>query len=161
MKKSFGKISFVVILVNLLIFSVYITNQNKKDEKQVVDETVVYATETTTEDEPEVSYSLVSDALEYDNEDGYKIYRDEDVSDEDVEKLISRLMRIKNVEGAEKFSKAVNWYITTDETVTSMFAVDTPTKTFMVYDGPEYEIYLEQILMIVQSAAQEDSGEER
>lgn len=161
MKKSFGKISFVVILVNLLIFSVYITNQNKKEEKQVVDETVIYATETTTEDEPEVSYSLVSDAQEYDNENGYKIYRDEDVSDEDVEKLISRLLRIKNVEGAEKFSKAVNWYITTDETVTSMFAVDAPTKTFMIYDGPEYEIYLEQILMIVQSAAQEDSGEER
>ena len=159
MKKSFGKISFVVILVNLLIFSVYVANQNKENEKQVVDETVVYATETQTEDEPVLSYSLVDDAKEYENDEGYKVYRDDDVSDEDVEKLLSRLLRLRNVDGAEKFCKAVTWYITTDESVTSMFAVDQPSATFMIYDGPEYEIYLEQISMIVQATVR-DSGKE-
>ena len=160
MKKSFGKISFVVILVNLLIFSVYLANQNKEDEKQIVDETVVYATETQTEEEPVVSYSLVGDAIEYDNEEGYKVYRDADVPDEDVEKLLSRLLRLRNVDGAEKFCKAVTWYITTDQAVTTMFAVDEPSRTFMVYDCPEYEIYLEQIAMIVQASARDDSGKE-
>ena len=155
MKKSFGKISFVVILVNLLIFSVYVANQNKENEKQVVDETVVYATETQTEDEPVLSYSLVDDAKEYENDEGYKVYRDDDVSDEDVEKLLSRLLRLRNVDGAEKFCKAVTWYITTDESVTSMFAVDQPSATFMIYDGPEYEIYLEQISMIVQASVRD------
>lgn len=159
MKKSFGKISFVVILVNLLIFSVYVANQNKENEKQVVDETVVYATETQTVDEPVISYSLVDDAKEYENDEGYKIYRDDDVPDEDVEKLLSRLLRLRNVDGAEKFCKAVTWYITTDESVTSMFAVDQPSATFMIYDGPEYEIYLEQISMIVQASVR-DSGKE-
>ncbi|WP_033154961.1 hypothetical protein [Pseudobutyrivibrio ruminis] len=159
MKKSFGKISFVVILVNLLIFSVYVANQNKENEKQVVDETVVYATETQTEDEPVISYSLVDDAKEYENGEGYKIYRDDDVPDEDVEKLLSRLLRLRNVDGVEKFCKAVTWYITTDESVTSMFAVDQPSATFMIYDGPEYEIYLEQISMIVQASVR-DSGKE-
>ena len=137
----------------------YVANQNKENEKQVVDETVVYATETQTEDEPVLSYSLVDDAKEYENDEGYKVYRDEDVSDEDVEKLLSRLLRLRNVDGAEKFCKAVTWYITTDESVTSMFAVDQPSATFMIYDGPEYEIYLEQISMIVQATVR-DSGKE-
>lgn len=165
MKKNIGKISFVVILINILIFSVYITNQNKKDEKEVVDETIVYATEvedeTEIKEEPEVSYSVVGDAKEYENTDGYKIYRDDDVSDEHIQMLITRLLRLKNVEDGDKFCKAVTWYITTDETVTTMYAVDQPSKTIIVYDGPEYELYLEQLSMIVQAASRDDSGKEQ
>ena len=157
MKKNIGKISFFVILVNVLILSTYLSNKNEKTEKEVISQEVIYASETQDEEEELVTYSLVDDALAWENSDGYRIYRDEDVPDEDVEKLISRLLRLRNVEGADEFCKAVTWYITTDEAVTSMFAVDQPSRTFMVYDGPEYEIYLEQIAMIVQSAVRDDS----
>lgn len=157
MKKNIGKISFFVILVNVLILSTYLSNKNENNEKEVVSQEVIYASETQDDEEELVTYSLVDDALAWENSDGYQIYRDEDVPDEDVEKLISRLLRLKNVEGADEFCKAVTWYITTDEAATTMFAVDQPSRTFMVYDGPEYEIYLEQIAMIVQSAARDDS----
>ena len=160
MKRNIGKVSFFVILINVLIFSTYLVNNNKKNEKEVVSQEVIYASDTEESEEDLITYSLVDDALAWENSDGYQIYRDEDVPDEDVEKLFSRLLRLRNVEGADEFCKAVIWYITTDEATTTMFAVDQPSKTFLVYDGPEYEIYLEQIAMIVQSTVRDDSREE-
>ena len=103
MKKNIGKISFFVILVNVLILSTYLSNKNENDEKEVVSQEVIYASETQDDEEELVTYSLVDDALAWENSDGYQIYRDEDVPDEDVEKLISRLLRLKNVEGADYF----------------------------------------------------------
>ena len=160
MKKNIGKISLTVILINVIFLSIYLVNRNEETVTETEVQQVVYAEEQTQtpeetpeEAEPTTSYLIMDGAEEVENEDGLHIYRDADVTDEQVKMLITRLYRMAQIDKGQEFIEQVTWYITSNEAVTTSFTIDPASTTICVCNNAEYEITLEQLVLILENSA--------
>ncbi len=164
MKKNFGKISIGIILMNLMFLCVYLANKDNKTES-ITDENLyfkeVITEEESTENEAEeeaidleaiAENFMYEDALAVENENGWRIYRDEDVTDEQVQMLINRLYRLQQGYKGSSFIEACNWYVTSDPTICSMMDVDWTSLTMLVYCGDDYETNLSILVNATEAA---------
>lgn len=152
MKKNIGKISLTVILINVIFLSIYLVNRNEETVTETEVQQVVYAEEQR-EAEATTSYLILDGAEVVENEDGLHIYKDADVTDEQVKMLITRLYRMAQIDKGQEFIEQVTWYITSNEAVTTSFTIDPASTTICVCNNAEYEITLEQLVLILENSA--------